>query len=446
MSSTVPPLFSGTSTFAADLQTSLTRAVGIASLPLTSLNNQLTTLQNRSTALQSVDTDFVGLKAAIQSLDSATATNTATVSAPTVLQANADSTALAGTYSLHVVDPGSQTSTISGSGSPPVQNAFSSSITSATHLTLTVNGTTFSIDPSANTLGSLAEAINGAGANVSATIVNVGSPSAPDYRLSVQSTALGNVSIQLNDGSQDLLSTLSTGTLAQYQVNGQPSTPISSDSRTVTISPGVTVNLLQAGDATVTVARTQSSVADALTSLVGAYNAAVDDLAKNRGQAGGALTGDSLVSTLSQQLRNLAGYTGGSGSVKNITDLGLTFDATGHLSFDQSTFDSVVAAHSTDVAAFLGSASNGGFLKSATDILTGLEDPIDGTIVAALSATQDQITAQNQRIADEQARIDQLQANLTAQMSAADSLIASLQQKVSYFTSLFGAMNAKQNG
>ena len=95
-------------------------------------------------------------------------------------------------------------------------------------------------------MNALAQAINSSGAGVSATVLNLGSPSAPDYHLSLQSTALGNIAIQLNDGTQDLLTTLSTGTPAQYQVNGQPSTPISSDSSTVTLAPGSAVNL--AGD------------------------------------------------------------------------------------------------------------------------------------------------------------------------------------------------------
>jgi flagellar hook-associated protein 2 len=443
MSSSAIPTFNGTSKYASDLQQSLTRAVAIASLPLTAMQNQLKTLQDRSTAMGTVDTDFAAVQTAIQNLDSATASNSADVSDPKVLQANADSTALAGTYTVKILDPGAQTTTVSGSGLPTVQDPSSTSITSSSTLTLTVNGSSFSIAPASNNLEALAEAINSAGANVSATILNEGSPSAPDYRLSVQSTALGNVTIQLNDGSQDLLNTLSTGTLAQYQVNGQPTTPISSDSHTVTISPGVTVNLLQAGSSTVTVARSDAGLASALTSLVSAYNAAVDDLAQNRGQAGGALTGDSLVSSLSQQLRNLAGYTGGSGSVQNIADLGLTFNATGHLSFDQNKFNSVASADPADLAIFLGSASSGGFIKSASDILTGLEAPVDGTIVAALNSANDQITAQNQKITDEQGRINQLQTNLTAQISAADAAIATLQSQLSYFTSLFTYTYAK---
>ncbi len=442
MSSSAIPTFNGTSTYANTLQQALTRAVSIASLPLTAMQTNLTTLQGQSTELGTIDTDFASVQNAIQNLDGASSSNSAVASDPTVLQANADSTALAGTYTVNVLDPGSQTTTVSANGLPTVQDPSSTSITSSSALTLTVNGTSYSIAPASNNLEALVDAINSSGANVSATILNEGSPLAPDYRLSIQSTALGPVAIGLSDGTP-LLTTLSTGSVAQYQVNGQPTTPISSDSRNVTISPGVTVNLLQAGTSTVTVARSDSTVASALTSLVSAYNTAVDDLAQNRGQAGGALTGDSLVSTLSQQLRDLMGYTGGSGAVQNITDLGLTFDATGHLSFDQTTFNSVAAADPSDLANFLGSASSGGFLQSATNILTGLEDPTDGSIVTALNSVNDQITTQNQRISDEQDQINQLQTNLTTQMSDADAAIATLQSQLTYFTSLFTYTYAK---
>jgi flagellar hook-associated protein 2 len=242
-----------------------------------------------------------------------------------------------------------------------------------------------------------------------------------------------------------LLSTLSTGSQAQYQVNGQPATPVSSDSTTVTIAPGLTVDLLSSGDSNVVVSRSASAQSDALSSFVTAYNAAVDELSANRGQGGGKLTGDPLIFTLSQSLRNLSGFTGGSGTVGNLTDLGLTFDKTGHLSFDQTVFDNASTAHASDVKAFLGSPSTGGFLKAATDILNGLEDPTTGAVETTRANAQTAITKQNQRIADEQDRIDILTTSLTARISAADALIASLEQQVTYFTSLFASMNGNKN-
>ncbi len=434
-----------TSPYSSDLQQVLSRAIAIASLPLNQLNGQLTTLQNRSSALDSLNGKFTALQTALQGVATAATSTSAQVSNSSILAAHSDATALPGSYSIHVVSAGAPTTALSNTGLPSVQDPSSQSITSASSLTLTVDGTPFTITPSSNSLSALAEAINSSGANVTATVINLGSPSSPDYRLSLQSTKLGNIAIQLNDGSQNLLNTISTGSQAQYQVNGQPATPVSSDSKTVTVAPGLTVDLLQGGDSTVTVSQSSSTQANALASFVAAYNAAVDELATNRGQSGGALTGDGLIFTLSQSLRDLSGFTGGSGAVQNLTDLGITFDKTGHLSFDQSTFDSVSAAHPNDVSAFLGSPTSSGFLKSATDIMNGLEETGTGTIQAALTSAQDAIDRQNQKISDEQDRVDQITNNLTAQISAADALIASLTQQATYFTNLFASMNANKN-
>jgi len=430
------------SKYSTDLQQVLSRAVAIASLPLNQLNSQLSDLQNRSTALTSLNGKFSALQTALQGFSNSVVSSSAQVSNSSVLTAQSDSTAKAGTYAIHVISAGAPSSALSQDGLPGVQNPFNQSITTSGSLTLTVGGTPVTVTPTSNTLSALADAINASGANVTATIVNLGSPSAPDYRLSVQSTKLGNITIQLNDGGQDLLGALSAGSEAQYQINGQPATPISSDSSTVTIAPGVTVDLLQSGDSNVVVSQSSSAQADALSSFVAAYNAAVDELSLNRGKGGGALTGDGLIYTVSQSLRNMTSFVGGSGAVQNLTDLGLTFDKTGHLSFNQTVFGNVSAAHPNDVSAFLGSPSTGGFLKDATDTLNGLEDPTTGTIESTMASAQTAIDNQNRKISDAQDRLDLLTASLTAKIDAADALIASLEQQQSYFTTLFTDMNA----
>jgi flagellar hook-associated protein 2 len=442
MSTTSTNQLPSSSKYSSDLQQVLSRAVAIASLPLNQLNSQLTDLQNRSTALSSLNGKFTALQTALQGVSSAAFSASAQVTNSSVLTAQSDSTAKAGSYAIHVVTAGAPSSALSQGTLPTVQDPSTQSISTATSYTLTVDGTPVTVTPSANTLSTLADAINSSGANVTATIVNLGSPSAPDYKLSLQSTKLGNITIQLNDGTQDLMGTLSAGSQAQYQVNGNPATPISSDSSTVTIAPGVTVDLLQAGDSTVVVSQSSSAQANALSSFVAAYNAAVDELSANRGQGGGALTGDGLINTLSQSLRNMSAFTGGAGSAQNLTDLGLTFDKTGHLNLDQTVFGNVSAAHPSDVSAFLGSPSTGGFLKSATDILNGLEAPVTGTLESTIASAQKAIDNQNRKISDAQDRLDILTASLTAKIDAADALIASLEQQQSYFTTLFTDMNA----
>lgn len=318
------PTAPSTSSYSSDLQQVLSRSIAIASLPLNQLNATLTDLQNRSTELNTLNGKFSAVQSAVQSISTAASSTTAQVSDSSVIAAQSGATASAGSYTIHVVTAGSPSSALSQNTLPVVTNPATQSISTSSSFTLTVDGTPVTVTPSANTLSALADAINSSGANVAATIVNLGSPSAPNYQLSLQSTKLGNITLQLNDGTQDLMGTLSAGTQASYQVNGQPATPISSDSSTVTIAPGVTVDLLTSGDSTVTVSQSSTAQANALSSFATAYNAAVDELNANRGQGGGALTGDALIYTLSQSLRDISGFTGGSGSVQNLTDLGLT--------------------------------------------------------------------------------------------------------------------------
>ncbi len=448
---TTPATFNGSSTYAADLQQVITQAVTVASIPLNQLNSNVSTLQGQSSELGFLQNGFNLIQTAIQGLTTASTGGSlsASVGDNTIATANLNSTAAAtaGTYTLNVISTGSPTTSVSNSSLPAVADPSATSISTSGSYTLSVNGSNFTITPTTNSLNALAQAINSSGAGVSATVLNLGSPSAPDYHLSLQSTALGSVPIQLNDGSQDLLSTLSTGTPAQYQVNGQPSTPISSDSSTVTLAPGLTISLLGTGQTTVTVANDPTAAASSISSFVSAYNQTVDELTTNHGNAGGALTGQSVVFSLQQALRDITSFTGGGGSVTSIADLGLTFDGTGHLDFNQSQFDSVAAADPGDLADFLGSGTGGGFLASAANTLSGLNDPTNGLFVAQQGTIENRILADNQEISDTQARITTMQNQLTAQMSAADALLSTLQSQATFMTQLFEAQNAiAQNG
>jgi flagellar hook-associated protein 2 len=444
--------FNGTSTYASSLQQAINQAVTIASLPMQLLQNDVTTLQSQSGELTTLQGKFSAISTAIQNLGSANggAGLSASVGDPDIASATVDSTAAitAGSYQITVTSPGSSTTTLSSATLPTVADPTATSISTAGSFTLSVNGINTTITPSANTLNALAQAINSSNAGVSATIINIGGPSAPDYRLSLQGTSLGATSIQLSDGATpNLLTTLHTGTSAQYQVNGQPSTPISSNTSTVTIAPGVTVNLLSAGTTTVTVAQDPSAAENALSSLVSAYNAAATELATNHGNNGGALTGQSVVLSLQRSLQSLIHFTGGAGNVTGLADLGITVGSDGQLSFDSAKFASVAASDPQDLATFLGTATTTGFLATATNTLNGVDDAASGTIQTSLAAFQKQITADNNKITDDQNSIITMQNTLTQQMSEADAAIAALESQASYFQQLFTAtQDAIKNG
>jgi flagellar hook-associated protein 2 len=445
--SSVSGLFTGNSTYSSDFVQVIDRAVQIASLPIDQLSNQKNTLSNEQTALSSLSTAFSSLGSALTALNTAADTGRYAVSYSdsTIATASASSGALAGTYTVQVIDAGSQAR---ANSTATVTDPSKASISSASSFSLTVNGTAYTnIQPTGKTLNSLAEAINTkTKGDVQATVVNIGTNSSPSYQLSIQNKKYGTSTITLVGDAGNLLGTPTAATSVQYRINGQPAdTPVSSDTRTVTIAPHVMVTVLKAGTTDVTVGQSTSAMASALNGFVTAYNAVTKALDAHRGSSNGALAGQSIVSTLSEAMRQIAGYSA-SGTVKSMSDIGLTFDKNGVLSFDSAILTATAAKDFTAVTDFLGSTTGtGGFLKAANTSLTSITDSTKGVLPAASSSVGRQITNTESLIESNQDRVNQMKYNLNAQMAAADALIASLQQQVTYFTSMFAAMQANQN-
>jgi flagellar hook-associated protein 2 len=454
-SSTSSTAFTGNSSFSADLQNAINRAVGFASLPIQLLQNKQNDATNQQTALASLSSKFQSLQNSLDALNSSVGNGSyaATLSNTAVGSAVTSSGVTAGHYSLNVISTGTHANTMSTDNLTVVSDPANGDISSATNFTLTVDGQSFAISNSSGNLNGLAAAINASAANVQATVVNVGGGSSPDYRLSVQGTKYAATSIQLSDGANSsLLSTISPGSNVMYQVNnrevnGQPAI-VSSDSRSIALAPSLTVNVIKADTTEIDVAQSTSGVSDALTSFTSAYNAVVDELAKSRGQSAGALSGNSIVYALQDNLRQLINSGVQSGSISSVSDLGLTFDQTGHLSFDPAALSKATSSSLTNVLSFLGTESSGGFLKGANDILTGIENTTTGTLPTASASLKNEISSLAKQISAKQDRVALLQQTLTAQMSKADAMISSLQQQVTYFTTLFTTMrtNNSANG
>jgi len=443
----ISPTSIGLSSYASDLQSVISRAVSIASMPLDQLQNQLSIYQSQSSALSSLNQTFSALQTAVQNMASAMGTGSisATSSDSSSVSVSASSQALEGSYTVNVISPGSSSSAISDVSLPAVSDPESSSISTSGSYTLTVNGNTYQITPSGSGLNDLAQAINNSPAGVQASLVNTGNSATPQYRLLLRSQSLGADSIQLNDGTTDLLDTLSTGSAASYTVEGQ-STPIQSNSRSVTLAPGVTINLLQqsTNPVTVTISRNTDALSTALSSFVSTYNSAVDALQHQIGQNAGPLSGQSIIQYLTRSLGQLSTYTSSGSGLTSLADLGVELDSQGHLSFDASKLD----ANSVNaVQAFLGSSTGGGFLTTATNVLNSIEDSTTGSLPTAISSLDNQVQHQNNLIAENQQRIQNLQDSLQSQMASADALLAQLESQKNYITNLFTAMlNYNLNG
>jgi flagellar hook-associated protein 2 len=457
MATSASTLFTGTSQFSQDLQGVVTRAVNIASLPITQLQGQVTTLQSQSSALSGIDSKFAALQTAIQNVSDALGdasslnANVSTVNNTSVVSASVGDGALEGTYSIEVKDIGAYASSMTAASWVDQTNPSGEQHTYQLWIGDKQDpANEIDITPADNSAATVAATINAkAGDKVHATVVNVGSNDSPDYRISLQAVALGATPLDIVDGSSSLQTQMVDGAPAQYVVNnaktadGLSPLVVTSTSRSVNISTGLTLNLLASAPdnpVTITLSRSPSALSNALASFASAYDAAVNALDQQHGNAQGALAGQSVVNTLGQTLSSLATYTVPGSQIGGLKALGLDLDKTGQLTFTPANLTATAASNYSGITAFLGSATGGGFLKTATDALNGVEDATSGIIKTAESSTQDEITRSNNQISTKQDQVDQLQQNLQQQMAAADALIASMEQQYSYLSNMFQAM------
>jgi len=453
MSSTTNSIFTGNSQFANDFQQVITRAVSLASLPMQAMQSQVSKLQSQSSELSTLSGSFASLQSSISNLESALGTGSyaAVSSDNSVASASLSGTPSPGTYTIEVDDVGAHATAMSSDGLAPVTDPAQSSISTASSYTLTVGTAQYSITPATNTLSALADAINqNPATSVQATVVNVGTSRSPDYRLSLQGTKLGDLPIQLQS-TVPLLTAGVPGSPVTYRVDGKPASPadpLSSDSNTIQVAPGLSVNLLATGTTTITVSQGTTAINQALAGFASAYNSAQAEINKNRGQSAGALQGQSILTALTQTLHKISGYSNGSSGISSLTVLGLRFDDKGVLSLDSSAFASAAAGNIAQLTSFFGSPTGGGFIKTANDALKAVTDSARGSLPSGISALEDQITKGNTAISGQQDRINTLQTNLNRQMAAADAAIASMEQQYTYLSNMFTAMqlNAKNGG
>ena len=450
-------IFNGSSRYSADFQSVVDRTVNAASLPMMQMQNVKNELSNRSSALASLDSKVSALQTAVSRLSSGLGLSSfaSSVSDTSTLRATTSDGIREGSYSIEITDLGSNAASASkatGTGIQAVTSPSTQSISADTTFKLYLNTAdpeaAITVTPASNNLNSLADAINGASSDVHATVVNLGSSESPDYRLSIQHNKYGANTIQLTDSAgNQLLDQPSPGTPVKYKANG--GAEVTSTTRTATLAAGLSVDLLKTNATgaatTVTVTRSATGVKTSLSAFVDAYNAVVSDLDSNRGLGTGALKGDSVLISVGDALRRMAGYESGASGLSSLTSLGLTFDSSGKLSLDSTVFTEATGPDLSGLTGFLGTTTGDGFLKTATDIMSSLEDATNGIIKSSVSLLQTQMTDQDARIASEQAKIDQLTTDTQARMAAADALIAQMEQQVSYFSSMFEAMNAANN-
>lgn len=446
--------FSGQSKFSENYQQILQKSVQADSITLSGLDDSRNTAQSRLTAIQDLDSTFATLQQTVTYLTSTLGDDALAVSATnsSLASYSLGTGAIPGTYQLEVTDLGAATQSLSSSTNTKVTNPYTQNIDSATSFQLTVtdpdsNGgaaQTTTINNPTGTLSGLVNVINAQPQlGVTASIVNVGSQTSPDYRLSLSSTSLGQVNIGLSSANAaSLVSTTSLGHNSSYLVNG---VSVSGTSDTVEITPGLTANLQQASPGnptTVTVAQSTTQAATALQYFASAYNAVVDKLASQHGTNAGALAGDSLLQSAQQVLSTINRFTS-SGS--GLDKIGLDLGTDGKLTFSSSKFQAGLGKNFAQLAQFMGDKTTG-FIGTATTSVGGMENSTTGILKNTEKSLTATLSKLDRKIADQIADINNFQNKLLETLAKSDALVYSISSQANFLQQMYLQMSANLTG
>ncbi|MGA2620097.1 MAG: flagellar filament capping protein FliD [Thermoguttaceae bacterium] len=319
----------------------------------------------------------------------------------------------------------------------------------------TVDGTTtqkVKLTSTANTLTDLQNEINQLGGGLSASILDDGS--SHPYRLILTSSQAGKSGNLVVDASQ--LSGLAIQETAQGQdalmalgggTNLAAATLVaSSTGQFQSVLPGVNLSIQNAtGQAvTVNVATSDSNIASNIQTLVTNYNSFRSQLTQDTAydastNTPAVLTTDPTTTQLDIQLSNLLSSRFlSSGSVQSLADLGITLQNDGTLSFNQTTFDSAYSADPGAVQQFFTTAKSG-FSAQIDNLVNQLAGQGNSLLSARVTALQQQVTDNTQRISEMKSMLNDEQNRLYEEfdnMEAAISNLKNIQNVVTAITPL----------
>jgi flagellar hook-associated protein 2 len=247
------------------------------------------------------------------------------------------------------------------------------------------------------------------------------------------------------------------GSDAQVRVDG---TLYTGSSNTFTNAiPNVTLNLSAAEPGTsvdLTLTRDESGAATAIKALADAYNA-LASFVKTQTASGGALQFNTIARSALRQVsqtlqQNVPGLTG---TLTRGALVGLAFDKTGQLQFNEDTFKTALDTSPDQVLALFGTAQSvqpdnsvitttgiGGAVATISDLLSRSGDGVAASQITSLQARMDLLS---RRSDDIQARLDRHKDTMTAQFVAMEAALAKLQAQGATLTSQIKGLQSSNN-
>ncbi len=211
----------------------------------------------------------------------------------------------------------------------------------------------------------------------------------------------------------------------------------SSSNTIADLVPGVDLTLTKAAPGTshtLNIASDNTNLKAAIGAYVTAYNSVVGTLKSTSSynsttRTASALTGDSLVRTVQQQLREQV-----SGNVLALKDLGVTVSKEGVMSFDATSFDQAIAADPGKAQAMFG--KEGLYGGAVASLLDQHLDSISGTLVLRTESINKQISGLEDELDRLDVKMERLSEQYTRQFTAMETMIVQMQSSASSLNSL----------
>lgn len=325
----------------------------------------------------------------------------------TVFTAIASSTATAGTYNLEVTQL-AKANMLTSSAYTDTTSAIATGA-----LTIQVGtgaAKAVTIDSSNNSLAGIKDAINKAGTDVNASIINDGS----GYKLLLTSNKMGaSNTVKLTVSGDSVGTDTDTSGLSNFMYDpagtknmteiqtAQSATmkvgtlTITKDSNTVTdVIPGVTINLLKAQVGTpvsLTVSNDASVVSANVNKFVSEFNKLVKALKDIGGydaatKKSGPLAGDGTIRQVESQIRSVIGNAipGLSSGLNSLSQVGISTQKDGILAVDSSKLNAAISSNFNDIVKLFAKVG------AATDANITMSSSTDKTIAGtyAINITQ----------------------------------------------------------
>lgn len=449
-------------------------AAGIGSgLDIASLVSQLVSAESspQSTRLDSAETKTKAQISAVGTLRGALSTLATSLAALkangafTKRTATSSDTASLGVTATATAAPGTHAVTIDrlASAHRLASTGFPASTTTIGTGTLTIanaDGKTFdlAIASGANSLEKIRDAINAATGNtfVDASIVNAADGA--HLVLSARATGAkgelritqaggdGGLAALVHDpGNGSAMTEKAAALDAQITVDGF--SHVSASNSVTGVLDGITLDLKKAelGVArTVTVGRDDAAALAAVQAFVTGYNvvnASISTVTRYDAttKTASALTGDVLPRSIAGELRGVIGSVRDSGTLRALSDVGVSFTSTGALQVDAAKFNAKLAADPAAVADFFG--GTGGIatkLATVVDKLTGS----GGRLQIRTDSLNDKISdIADRRLALER-RIDDLTKRYQTQFTALDTIVAKMKSTSSFLSQQLGTSSS----